>query len=368
MNEIQNSQIAADINWDVIIDGIESDDTIICIGSEIFNSLDKKLDELLEDALRNAKVINFTAYQDGLFHFKGSADTMAHSIFKRFYNQQFIELQSMLDKIAQIKCKMIISLIPSLHLKQSFERQNFQHDYAIYFKKKESPIVSAPKKEHPLIYNFLGEITKRESLVLTHDDLYDFLESVVEHKSMPELLRENIRDARNLIFIGLPFEKWYMQLLLRVLRQHTNKLALKYAANYDFDEKVSTFCHDHYNITCVPFKIRAFIDELHDQCKKADLLRSTNQNIKIKPYWEIEKLMEEGNLKTALEKMRDYIKVKCPTDNANLGIIIQLLGRLKNLNDEMLEDLISSAEAKHEKAKIRQLVLDIHLSLKKCLS
>ncbi|MDZ7868608.1 MAG: hypothetical protein U5L02_05275 [Rheinheimera sp.] len=60
--------------------------------------------------------------------------------------------------------------------------------------------------------------------MLTHEsDFFDYLESVFKANSMNQQPGDELEQMERFIFLGLPYEKWYFQLLLRVLAFHTDK-------------------------------------------------------------------------------------------------------------------------------------------------
>ncbi|MEZ4828476.1 MAG: SIR2 family protein [Bacteroidia bacterium] len=339
------------IEWEAIIENISSGRTILCLGPELLTRDGKSIDELLREAVGpQAK-----AYDDGLFYFGGS-DIVAYSKIKRLYQQPFPELEEILEKIARIPFQILIPLTPDHHLEKSFENQQFAFQHATYVRRKSAPEIADPTRDLPLIYHLLGEIEQRESLVLTHDDLYDFFESVIEHRSMPELLQSRIKEAYNYIFIGLPFEKWYMQLLLRVLGQHTNKNALKYAANHAFDTGIQAFCYEQFNILCVPDHIGDFVTELHNRCEAEGLLRGSGGPSPLKTI--AKGLVGKDKLREALDKLLDHYETELPGDSESMNFLLSLSARLTRLEDKVGRGSIDSRDANVERAQIRDSLLD----------
>jgi hypothetical protein len=79
--------------------------------------------------------------------------------------------------------------------------------------------VEAPSVERPLIYHLYGYPDEPDSLVVTENDLIDFLTSVVS-KAPPlaEAVRAELaKPATNCLFADLGFKNWYLRILLRSL-------------------------------------------------------------------------------------------------------------------------------------------------------
>lgn len=350
-------QAHSQIEWDVLIENIRSGKTILFLGSELFHDGDKRLDEQLFEAIGAANNANIQTYPDGLYHFRGSSDIMSYSRIKQFFKRDFTELSGSLDKLARIKFKIVLSNTPDHQMVRAFKRQNLPHNFYFYYKRQPSPDIEPPSIDKPILYNLVGDINIRESMVLTYDDLYDYFESVMEHRSMPEILKEQIRDAYNYIFIGMPFERWHMQLLLRVFRQHVNKSALKYAANHSFDTKIQTFCQDQFNITCVPTGIKGFVDELFSRCEAANLVKALPN---APPQYFADKcsdLVKADKLKEVIAELSDHFDSKHPTENDAIDFILNQSGRLANLERRISKNLMSEADASLERAKIREAII-----------
>ncbi|MDX2250102.1 MAG: SIR2 family protein [Bacteroidia bacterium] len=344
------------VEWEAILENISSGKTIVCLGPELLNREGKRLDTLLREAAGGQA----KTYDDGLFYFGGS-DIVAYSKIKRLYQQPFPGLEEILEKIARIPFQIIISLTPDHHLEKAFENQQFAFQHATYVRRKSAPDITPPSHETPLIYHLLGEIEQRESLVLTHDDLYDFFESVIEHRSMPELLKSRIKEAYNYIFIGLPFEKWYMQLLLRVLGQHTNKNALKYAANHAFDTGIQAFCYEQFNIVCVNDQIEKFVEELHQRCEDLGILRGNKGESSLKTG--VLALVKQDRLREAVDKLLDYYETHFPNDSEALNFLLSLSARLTRLENKVGLGSISFENAQVERAKILEDISDFITSM-----
>ena len=337
----------APIEWDTLLDNIASGRAILCLGAELFTFDGVHLDE----RLRQAAGPQVKAYEDGLFYFGSGSDIVAYSKIKRAWQQPVPGLEDLLAQVARLPFQVLISLTPDRLLQQAFEKQDLPYQHAVYVRRKPAPEIQPPGPALPLVYQFLGELEQRESLVLTHDDLYDFFESVIEHRSMPELLKTRIREAYTLVFLGLPFDKWYMQLLLRVLGQHSNKNALKYAANQALDQQTQAFCYEQFNILSVPAQVAPFVAELHQRCEAAGLLRGSGASAS--PKARLLAFLKQDRLREALDELLDRYESLQPPDTEALNLLIGLSGRLSRLEQKLGLGSIAHEHAQVERAQIR---------------
>jgi hypothetical protein len=275
-------------------------------------------------------------------------------------------MTAMLNKIAQIRFSTIISMNPDLQLKKSFENLGYTYQYDYLHPINSTNNIIDYNCDKPLIYNLLGDISTIESTVLTHEDLFKFLEFSIDSNSLPMVLREKISSAHNFIFIGLPFDKWYTQLLVRILQKDTKSYALKHAVNHAKDKDVEMFYKNQFNITCVPNDINEFISELYEHCSNANLLRPISPNyIQIstglhdepinKDIWR--ELAENDCLEDLIKDMLNHFTKKMGKQYGNYETCVNLNSDLKDLNRKFTNNSINPQDITVERSKIRQRIL-----------
>lgn len=96
-------------------------------------------------------------------------------------------------------------------------------------------VLPEPTSDKPIVYNLYGGLTDLDSLVLTENDLLDFLVSIIKGSSqLPSYIASRFSDPKtSFLFIGFGFRNWYMRILLHLLRAqipHTRSLALEDSA------------------------------------------------------------------------------------------------------------------------------------------
>jgi hypothetical protein len=106
----------------------------------------------------------------------------------------------------------------------------------------------------PVIYNLYGSLQESDSLVLTENDLLDFLVNVI--KGTPPLLpfvTSRFSDPKtSFLFIGFGFDRWYVRILLHVLKAYGHRsrsLALEdkaFFARLDEPETAVFFERAHF--------------------------------------------------------------------------------------------------------------------------
>ncbi len=351
-------------DWDFTIDTIRSGKCILFLGPELYTSSEgKKLHEALLSFLKYPDNDDIAKYYQGenlfLFNNKG-AKTKTYYKIKNFYAQQsFPEAQKIFEKITQIPFQFIISLTPDNKLTKAYEQLGFKSKTDFYWRNHSSTTkVKLPSKDSPLVYNLFGTTELQESMVLTHDDLYDFFDSIFGERSMPKELLHIIQKAHNLIFLGIPFQKWYLQLLLRILSLHNDSEFMRYAANQTVDEKTISLCAQQFNIKFVPDNIGSFIDELFNQCTDLGILKEVSEG-KQSISELVSKLIANDKIDAALESLKDFLEGLGEFGLDLIDDVILLINRHKRLNKRERQGIISFDDAQVESNKIRKSLLEL---------
>jgi hypothetical protein len=358
------------IDWIDILDSFETGSCVLFIGPYAFqNKENQSIDAALFDYLELEKVkedkhrrVKRYYQDDGLFLFKkdGYQDKIAAQI-KKFYQTKFYPDADVLAKIAEIPFSLIVSLTPDRFLQNTFENPEIQMPFYHDFYDKSGAILNEyikPTGEKPLIYNLLGYIGKEESLILTHDNLFDYLESVFAKNTMHDDLKAYIQNAHAYIFLGLPIDKWYTQLLLRLLKldkQSKNELERLSATNTD---KNMVIYKDQFYFNIKTKTTTDFINELHATCAEEDLLK-TKKTGEQKPVFDMDKIKEivsDAELKEAMEMVENILNYYQPKSNDLLKRLMVIKTNLKELDNNHNLGTVSNYGV--EKNKITKRFLD----------
>jgi hypothetical protein len=273
--------IIENINWEFIADTIERQKTILFLGhgASINYQNPKHEAAFFQDFVgrRQADILSYHE-QDGFLVFKNhDAKLLSMNKIRPFYEQDFSN--PLLEKIAEIPFHLIISLTPDLSLKRIFERKQFAHTHQYYRTKIRTEIDEAPNKEKPLLYNLLGCVKDDESLITSHYDLFNLVQSIYADKNLPEKITSvfNKEATKNIIFLGLDLEKWYFQLILHLLGINYDSCIRYAAAQQDLPEAYQTLIESEFKINFVGNDLEGFVNSLHSQFS-ADRLRKPSEN------------------------------------------------------------------------------------------
>ncbi len=144
------------------------------------------------------------------------------------------------------------------------ERYNFQGD-----KEDNVPMGTV---DRPLIYHLYGSIQEPESLVLTENDLLDFLVAVVsKNPSLPDNVRSALqKKGKNFLFLGFGIRHWYLRILLHLLKfnqSDSRSFALEafQAQNFPDLEQTVLFYKTGFKIEVFDTEIETFVQELRER-------------------------------------------------------------------------------------------------------
>ena len=342
------------INWDLILDTIETEKCVLILGPEIRQNADG---QNINSEFFNSIKINKNPYilkfyeNDELFLFPdGMSKTMFYyDVKKNLYNSTVSDIY---DKISKLPFHLFLSVNNDLFLPKAFDSNNLNYNFSFYNKNQVSVDVKTPSKHKPLIYNLMGDIDLEESIILDYDDLLEFLFSVLGTKPLPLELKNSLQNASNFIFLGFSFEMKFFQILLKLLNFNM-KQKIKFSFNKEHAEGIKTFYIDEFKINFIDGQLESFINELYTKCKENGSLRTPiNKSHTLKG--KIEELISKNQLNKALDELKAYFEKH--NENEHNTIII-LLSRLKALDDKINTGVIEYKDIELERNKIRAAIL-----------
>lgn len=360
----QSNKNITDIDWGFITETIKNEKCILFIGPELFkNENNSTLEEQMSEYLnvgKNPDIQNFYK-KDGLFSFtSGTKKTKSYYKIKKFYSQPFPKSEAIFKDLAKIPFHFIISITPDKKCYETFESLGLKSKFHFYWKKqKVDNIIGKPTIKNPIIYNMFGCIDRQDSMVFTYDDLFDYFESIFQENSMPEKLKINLKEAHNFIFLGLDFEKWYMQILLRVLYLHNDKYEfMRYAANQQVNDKLKAFCYQQFKIEFVPTQIEDFVNELYEECEKIGLLRQKEEK-QISVIEQYKSWLAQNRIEDVLNGIKEFLENLGEIGEDLIQRVFLLTSRYKDLNRSMGLGILEQRDIQLETNKIRLSLIEI---------
>jgi hypothetical protein len=333
------------INWDDLIYSIKEKEAILLIGPQVLkNKKGEVLQNLLFEKLASEKAEMIYDYyeKEGLFLFK---EEMYKGRFvreiKKFYKG--VETPELVKQLIQIPFHVIINTTPNLMLKNAFELYGLEKDFHYFSHNEPATDIPPSTIEKPLIYNLFGSLEGNdESVILSHDDLFKYLQAILGKKSIPQGLKKLFEHANELIFLGFSFEKWYVQLILRIFELEKGKFAFnRIASGQKIENKVKELVFNQFKIKYIDDDIENFVKTLHQKCTESDEieLRKLNKAEKVAKKMEEIDSKEVKVLEEKIERLYKLLSeyeleldlAKDPTDK------MRYEHKIENLKEKITE-------------------------------
>lgn len=347
------------IKWNDIAEDIAAEKCILILGEDAFLDTNAKPINLSlrEELMRENKDDILRHYADDLYLFNSEGNKRSVvKTMRRFYSAQ--EPHPLLAKLAKIPFHTFLTVTPDLLLQKTFQSNEYSFQSG-FFQRIQAPVdLNEISAQNPLIFNLMGSVEDHESLVLTHADLFEFFECVMTRNGFPQSLRNTLQSAENLLFLGVPFDRWYLQVLLRILniKRDFSKIQ-SFAAKQQVHPEVLTLCQEQFKINFVDQDISEFVDKLTAACQaNGTALRTSKTNSKISPLENTSSWLSEGRLEEAAKSLAAFFKDK---DQEQYKMAILLCSRCNRLEMKINAGIIDRENEKLEFNHITHALIDL---------
>lgn len=358
--------------WKKLFEAIERERCILCLGPEVFASdTGETLEQQLASYLReDAAELKIQVYDDSWFHYlPGAVRIDALEAVDEFFRQPFPVAETIVQQLAQVPFHLYLNFNPDYKLREAFDAQQLLYEYAAYLKHEphdpESLIVRhSPSRDRPILYNMVGEINERNSLVMTYDDFYSYLESIYEQDHMLPNVRFSIQEeAEHFLFLGMPFDRWYIHFFMRILKQHEPRVK-KLALNAFINTQVAIHAEEQYTLTFVTSDVHSFVAELLDRWtahgetrQAAAVYQLVLQQDRLQQY------LETNDFKALFTELEEALTAaELPSEWPNQLSVIR--SEYNQLRKEEIEGLLTNEQATVRRNQLRRRLLDLLDALK----
>ena len=174
-----------DRNWEFLLDELDKEKVVLFIGPDLLvhkehGTVENALNNyLLEKSKEESRPFVKKFYRDDKFFLledgnKNQWSFMSHTQdFFDAKNESLDPAREILGHIAEIPFNNIITLSPNTLLLEAFGK-DFACHHNFFNKTKEEEKYVPGRKEDPLIYFLRGIMTHDESMIISHNDLFDF--------------------------------------------------------------------------------------------------------------------------------------------------------------------------------------------------
>lgn len=310
-------------DWQELVEKIDDESCILLLGPNLYKTEDGKvLQNVLCKKLRNK-------FEDDLYDFfpedgfftptDNNIVNDMRRIVKNFYKADYPD--DVLKKIVQIPFHCIISLTPDMLLKKVFDK----FDVNVQFERfsMTQPVnenLEEATKITPVLYNIFGSVDEDETIILTHNDFFSYLKNIMGDDRLPAPIKRAINKATDLIFIGFTFEKWWIQLLMRLLGLQAFPGRNRWAVEGCEDTSFSKITKKQFKIKFIEDEAEQFIKELYKHAsEKSNFLNPLSLIEKEVEATEIEitnkRILElKEQIVKAMDLVAEYEKKKLLSD------------------------------------------------------
>ncbi len=361
------------INWDNLLQAIREDKCVILLCPNMLEiqveGEDRPLHPYLMETLRSEHARDLLAYyeQDELFLFrKDSAKNESYFTLKGRLKKHPLA-PGLLRKLAAVRLHLLLSFSPYLNPAQTFPRLEILYPFrfGFYHMKRGAEGVAEPTAERPLLYDLFGSIEEEESLILTYADLFEYIKSILGARELDTGLKAALQRTRYFIFLGFQFEKWYVQLMLRLLRSiNDNHSAYTWVPRQaEVDPEVMDVLTEEFDIRIIRDQegARSFVDQLHERCAEVGLLRP-DPSEGAGPYEQIKQMLEQDNLEDAAEFLTDHFEANAEEELVNEAI--NLSGQISRLARKERQGILTQEEAGIARNKLRRSLQSLNEELR----
>jgi hypothetical protein len=299
-----------DKKFNHLFNDIQRENCVVLVGPEAVKIGDRPLRNALRDHLQRSNPDDIAHFyeRDGFFLFSEASfskgDVQREVVL--FYKKLQLGLdvpEELLLQLARLRVHLVLSINPDNFLSEVASKYGIEHQSAFFQHGGAGveEVAEKPTKAEPLFYNLCGSLQQDSSLVLDYDDLFRLLSSLLGSPGLPPKLAWELRQAKHFLFVGFDFDKWYSQLLLRLLSGE--KAIRKFAIDASVKtENTTTFLVKQFNIEFVENE-QAFLDSFFRRAEAAGLMRDIPQQHGSEAL-RIAQLLRSGNVLSALEHLR----------------------------------------------------------------
>lgn len=291
-----------DENFDTLIYSICQKDCILMLGpdveTELVNEQPRALTELLaeqlasklEESVKN-QINSSDLAQVAQYYCADKGRLDLEKKVSDFYKERKTLTNTFHENLAALDFYLIITTTPASMLYEALQ-QNKKMPLTDYynFKGAKPQNVIQGTVETPLLYNLYGSVENPKSLLLTENDLLDFLVALISKKApLPDnILSEFRNESKSFLFLGFGFRHWYLRILLHALLQGDHKKGshsfaleqLTAGSTPDIERNAFYFMKSDYQIHIFKGNLCDFVTRLREkydlECKQGSI--ETNPN------------------------------------------------------------------------------------------
>ncbi len=269
-------------DWKTLVFAIQQNDCILILGpdiaTEVVGDERRMLTEILSEEMAGeidvkelGKINTSDLAQVAQYYCKEKGRmSLKHKVSSFYENRK--SLNSDLHRIiADLPFYFIVTTTHDNMLINAMKEKGRKPVMERYHFRGENPEkVAMGTVEKPLFFYLYGSVDESDSLVLTENDLLDFLVALTSNKRpmAPNVLSEIQNEDKCFLFLGVGFRHWYQRILLYVLqmrKKDTHSFAMEEARFIPGKQIVFFFRKSDYKINILGIPFSEFAEQLQDR-------------------------------------------------------------------------------------------------------
>ena len=365
-------------NWTPTIQAIKDGKCLIFLGPQFLEAeVDgetQSLTNVLWSKLREDYKKEISAWydQDELFLFRDRAAKNEAYFYLKALREKAAVKHDLFQKIVSINLPLIVSFSPFLNPDSLISSANIPWFFTQrhYHMRREKDNLPMPNAERPMIYDLFGSLKEEESMVLTYSDLFDYIKAILGEKELPTNLQSIFQRSSYFIFLGFQFDKWYVQLILRLLKsiKGENSPGIWTAPEEVQHQPIVDFLENEFQIRIIQniANVHSFVETLYQQCYDEGLLRPDEEAMdeaeRNLPSNQMVSFIRKDQLEDALDFAINFFEDRNLEDQ--IDDCLALNGRLSRLERKKIQGVISADESDLTRNKIRTSLLSLNEQIK----
>ncbi len=272
-------------DWNSLIKEIDRGNCVIFLGHGLLSDPDgvpmywQFCDKL---AMEHHDLISSYYPEENFFLFKSLKNRRKFTNQIEDFYKSLVPDMELYTMLAEIPVSLYITVSPDNFL----DKVLYENGQVAFFNDPENKGMDIEaSKENPLIYHIFGSTENSNSLLLSHDDLFNFFKSILGERSIPAAIKKFFKEdaGGEVIFLGFSFRKWYVQMILRLfnLNKTDNELSRTAYLNTEPPNEEVMFATQNFQVDFIDTHIKEFIETLYQKCKEKGILRQLNDSRKL---------------------------------------------------------------------------------------
>ncbi len=263
------------IKWETLIFSIQQKKCILMLGPDVSTEemkgmsrplteiLANKLAKKIEPGIKKRINIDDLAEVSQFYYMKEGRHALEAQV-SSFYGTRLSLTNDFHMNLAYLPFYFTVTTTPDNMFFQALqEKGKIPHNEFYNFKGKKPGNVVMGTTDKPLVFDLYGKVDDPTSLLLTEDDLLDFLVALIsKNPPLPDNILSELGDeSKCFLFLGFGFRHWYLRILLHVLKIRS-KGAYSFALEQFMPINTTELERTIFFFQKSDFKIHIFKDDL----------------------------------------------------------------------------------------------------------